>query len=160
MNTKLPDTALLQELFNYEPDTGLVRWKVSSARRIKVGDTAGYINKRGYMVVGIGGTLYFLHRVIWKLQTGEDPMDMDIDHRDRNPSNNKWNNLRLVDRSINIHNRNLTKNKTGFTGVCKEGNRYRPQLVVKGKKYYLGLFHTPEQAHQAYLKKKQELLLT
>ncbi len=44
-------------------------------------------------------------------------------------------------------------NKTGYRGVQKVGNKYSAFQACK----YLGLFDTPEEAHEAYLKAKKEL---
>ena len=154
---KLPDTDTLKELLEYEPDTGLVRWKVSSGGR-KKGNIVGSYNSTGYRKAKVLGTYYLLHRLIWKLQTGEDPYGMEIDHIDRNPSNNKWNNLRLVDSSGNNYNQKKKHNSTGYTGVHKRRNKYSARIKHKGKNLYLGLFTTPEEASRAYETKKKELL--
>jgi group I intron endonuclease len=47
------------------------------------------------------------------------------------------------------------KNKLGYSGVYKRGNRYRAKLNTNGKTIHLGTFNTPEEAHQAYLKAKE-----
>lgn len=41
-------------------------------------------------------------------------------------------------------------------GVTMKGNKFKAQIAVDGKMKYLGLFDTPEQASQAYLKAKEE----
>lgn len=66
--------------------------------------------------VKIGGTRYLAHRIIWVLINGSISDDLDIDHIDGNPWNNKITNLRLVDKYINQRNRKKMKNNR--TGVC------------------------------------------
>ncbi len=155
---RLPDIDILQELFSYEPDTGLVYWKKSNTRRVKVGSIAGNTSDTGYRCVGINNTSYKLHRVIWKLQTGEDPIGMEVDHIDRNPLNNRWENLRLVDKQTNMLNTGMrSHNTTGYTGVVKEGRGYKAQVGYRGKVLYLGHYKTPEEASKVYLQKKKEL---
>ena len=151
---KLPDIDILNHYLNYEPDTGLVRWKVRSAKRIKVGDIAGSISGKGQLVVSIEKQLYQLHRVIWKLQTGEDPIGWVVEHKDKDITNNIWNNLCLM-----RHPLTNKPNKTGFKGVVKHRRRFKAQLWFEGTYYHIGIFKTPEEAHQAYLQKIQELLL-
>jgi hypothetical protein len=76
-----------------------------------------------------------------------------IDHIDRNPSNNKFNNLRAVTRSQNQHNRIKQRNNTsGYKGVVffKRAKRWRAAIFVNSKPIYLGYYDTPEQASAAY----------
>ena len=50
-------------------------------------------------------------------------------------------------------------NKSGYRGVSlnKRTNRYAADITFKGKRYHLGEFDTAEEAHDAYLKAKEEL---
>lgn len=68
--------------------------------------------------VEILGIRYLCHRVVWVLIHGSIDHDLDIDHKDGNPWNNKIENLRLVEKKINQRNRKrLSNNKTGVNGV-------------------------------------------
>jgi len=100
---QLPPQSLLQERFNYDPDTGIVTWRVSPARSVKVGQIVGSKNRLGYITVYINDKSYLLHRVIYKLMTGTDPHH--IDHINHNPSDNRWCNLRSVTHQENMMNR-------------------------------------------------------
>ncbi len=152
---ELPDTELLNQLFRYEEDTGLVYWKVSKGSKAKAGSIAGSM-KRGYIQVCIDRKVYQLHRVIWKLQTGEEPYPYQIDHRDRKKNNNRWNNLRLVSNRENSYNIEK-KNKTGYIGVSSVGRKYRAKVWIGGKQVCLGLYNTPEEAHRVYREKVETL---
>ncbi|RGT62334.1 AP2 domain-containing protein [[Clostridium] innocuum] len=50
-------------------------------------------------------------------------------------------------------------NKSGYRGVSlnKRTNRYAADITFKGKRHHLGEFDTAEEAHNAYLKAKEEL---
>ena len=50
-------------------------------------------------------------------------------------------------------------NKSGYRGVSlnKRTNRYAADITFKGKQHHLGEFDTAEEAHDAYLKAKEEL---
>lgn len=50
-----------------------------------------------------------------------------------------------------------TANKTGYTGVYKEGAKYRAVLTINGRLTHLGMFKTPEEAAMAFNKKSREI---
>jgi hypothetical protein len=51
------------------------------------------------------------------------------------------------------------RNTSGYKGVSKhkETGKWDARITAKGKQYYLGLFHTKEEAYNAYCKKEKEL---
>ena len=83
----------------------------------KAGDDAGTMLPSGYYGVQLEGKTYLAHRVVWALFYGSLGRCI-IDHKDKNRSNNKITNLRVVDYNVNSKNLSVNKNnKTGFTGV-------------------------------------------
>lgn len=135
----------------YTPQDGKVWWVKHPRRSTANGTEAGNFRADGYRKLKFFGKQYLAHRVAWLLHYGSRPVG-DIDHIDGNPSNNKLENLRDVPHNINLQNRKsaTTKNKTGFLGVVKRGNKYAAHIHKNGKQVYLGLFLTTELAHQAY----------
>ena len=99
------------------------------------------------MQLTIDRKAYLMHRIIWKLVTGEDPPEQ-IDHIDHNPFNNQWSNLRLASQSQNIANRS----RWGAypKGVHKNGDGFIARLMVEGKQHNLGTYPTVEEAADAY----------
>ena len=94
------------------------------------------ISKRGYFIstkwIQLPGMekkkCLLLHRFIWIIKTGKEPMSS-LDHIDRNPLNNMFKNLRLASRREQQHNKAKRKdNKSGYIGVNfqhdKRGNGY------------------------------------
>lgn len=70
--------------------------------------------------VGVNGKNVLCHIIIWNMFYGEIPEGMFVDHFDRDRTNNKINNLRLVTRSQNNSNKNkYACNTSGVTGVHK-----------------------------------------
>lgn len=96
-----------------------------------------------------------MHREILGLGFA-DPRE--VDHRDNNPGNNQRSNLRIATRSENNSNRSIGKrNKSGFKGVYRSGNKWKAGISKDGKNRHLGSFDTPEEAHNAYRNAAKEL---
>ena len=128
-------------LFVYSPSTGDLMWRVSPARRTKVGDIVGSVSGNLYRRVSIRGRLYMAHRVIFNYMTGGWP-DGQIDHRDRDKRNNAWSNLRDVTQSQNQMNTGLRQtNSSGVTGVSRQITRgtlyWTARMLVDGKRQHL-----------------------
>jgi hypothetical protein len=95
-----------------------------------------------------------VHRIIWKMMTGEDP-DLEIDHVNGSRADNSWANLRPATHTQNSQNKRLlAANRSGFKGVSFDArkNRRRASIRVNRKKVYLGYFVTREEASEAYLR--------
>jgi hypothetical protein len=100
---------------------------------------------------------YRAHRIIWMMFNGNLPKEQ-LDHIDGDRANNRIENLRECSNTENQQNRKLNKdNKTGFTGVTIWKTKFKAEIRLNKKGYYLGLFDTAEEAHKAYLNKKAEL---
>lgn len=138
------------ELIAYDRITGSFTWKIDASSHRRAGSSAGYYHN-GYLLIKIKGVLYQAHRIAWFYVTGFWPANT-IDHRDRNRSNNAFDNLReatMLDQSANKSKR---KSKSGFRGVYKIGNNNRiskqwaARIQYNGKVRYLGYFDNPEDA--------------
>ena len=107
----------VRQLLDYNPETGELRWKVDRSR-MKVGMVAGCVDSStGYLKIGINGKRYPMHRVIWLWWYGYFP-ESEVDHIDRDPSNNRLINLREVSRTCNSRNCGTgARNKSGVKGV-------------------------------------------
>lgn len=80
-----------------------------------------------------------------------------IDHKDRNRANNALENLRSV--SMRQNNQNMVKRvgKSGYTGVnLREGPWRQKRFAARIGAESLGIFHTAEEAHDAYRKAANE----
>ncbi len=142
----------VRELFNYDEYSGNVYWKINRSTRRKAGDPAGWLSKESNRwFVEIDGCNYRLHRIIWCWKTGSWP-EYEIDHIDKNPANNAWNNLREANHSQNNCNRSAqSNNKLGVRGVSytKRG-RYQVRVNKNGVNVFSKCFKTLDEAVAAH----------
>lgn len=134
----------LKQLFSYDETTGVFTRKVAVGRhgRYKVGTIAGTKTAQGYIVIGLDDKKCMAHRLAWLYVYGVLPAT-DLDHINRNKSDNRIANLRLVNRSQNMHNVNLRKhNSSGYNGVSwhKPRRKWRAYIFVDYTQVHLGLF--------------------
>jgi len=136
--------------YDYDPDTGRIT-------RRKTGNVITGKNRAGYIKIQYKKKNWYGHRVAWLLQTGAWPSKQ-IDHINGDPSDNSFANLRDVDPQINVHNRHKAFGATKFLGVSfhKASGKYNAQICVDGRNKSLGLFHSPEEAHAAYMAAKEQ----
>ena len=150
-----PSKQLLDQHLIYDPMTGLWRRKLKTHPN---GKLTGFLDATGYLCVSIYGAPYLAHRLAWLYITGEWPAN-GIDHKDGNPSNNAFANLRDVTPRINSENQRRARsdNSNGLLGVTNSGAKFRAGIQISGKKLHLGSFDTPNSAHQAYLSAKRRM---
>ena len=143
MATRILTQDRLKQLLLYTPETGVFT---------RNGKVAGCTRPDGYNKINVDGVQWYAHRLAWLYMTGT--LAKDIDHRDRNPSNNRFANLRAVTKSENQHNRVKQRNNTsGYKGVIyfKRTGRWRANIWVNNAPIYLGYFDTPAEANAAYI---------
>ena len=154
----LPSVERVRELLDYDPETGLFTWKVNRGSA-KVSCVAGSKNSKGYLLIEIDRKKCQAHRLAWLFCYGSWPKNM-IDHVNGDRTDNRVNNLReaTVDQNLqNLHKAYKTSS-TGLLGVCKHAcGKFQANIRIPGKRLYLGLFNTPEEAHRAYIKAKIRL---
>ena len=148
----------LRELLDYDQETGVFTRKVKLCNRVKVGDVAGYLNRKGYIHIRVDGRSHKAHRLAWLYVHGVWPQS-GIDHINGIKDDNRIINLREATHSDN--QQNLRKphadNKIGLLGVSRSQGKFKAQINVDGKVRTIGRFHTPEAAHAAYLEAKRQL---
>lgn len=150
----------LISLLSYDPDTGELTWlpRAGISRADKIfntrfaGKRAGSQCPRGYRYIKIHQKFYSESRLVWFYVTGNLPAD-EVDHRDTNPSNNRFANLREANRSQNGANRSLHKNSvSGVKGVSRH---HSGKWVAQAGSRKLGtltrsMHHSIEEAAEAY----------
>jgi NUMOD4 motif/HNH endonuclease/AP2 domain len=94
-----------------------------------------------------------IHRLL-ALAFVENPSNLkEINHIDRNPQNNRIENLRFATSSQNKTNTNMySNNKSGIKGVSwhKNAKKFRAQIKINNKSYNLGLYDSEFEAGFVY----------
>lgn len=145
-------------VIRYEPNSGKFFWLKRTGGLSNEGkEAAGTNDCRGYIRIGVLGRIYRAHRLAMFLINGRFP-DLEIDHINGNKTDNRLSNLREVSRTKNQQNQISAhkRNSTGLLGVSQhKPNVWRARVWVGGKNKSLGLFTTPELAHEAYKEAKR-----
>ena len=141
---------VVTELFIYDKDTGLIKWK-NSRGCVSGGDIAGCLRKNdGYLCVRVNKRLMLAHRLAWMIHYKEEPPKV-IDHINHVKTDNRIDNLRAATKSQNGLNRTASRvSKSGRKGVFWDKNKWMAQCVVMGKTHYLGRYDSIDCAAAAY----------
>lgn len=138
----------LKETLRYCPATGEWMWLKTLSNRSIRGNFAGSVYGNGYKYIKINGKRFKASRLAWFYMTNGWP-EKEIDHKDRNPLNDKWNNLRDVSSSINKLNTKIRIDSTSkVKGVHKNKRQddWEAYIYVNKKKKYLGRFKESKNA--------------
>jgi hypothetical protein len=162
MSKNKPSRASIAEYIDYDPATGIFRWKKAAGRQ-SAGANAGGIREHHpgdfYLSISLFKRMYPATHIAWVLMTGEWPSSQ-IDHRDHDTLNNKWINLRLATYSQNQMNRKSTKTASKYKGVYfyqQNGWKFKKPWVAQINHKHIGVFATAEEAARAYDAKAIEL---
>lgn len=171
---KYPTKEILNKYLNYNPITGIFTWKERQESDFnnnkKNGNAcftwntrfknkkAGCIN-RGYIIIRLNNTNYQAHKLAYIFMNGNNEEYDDIDHINKNPTDNRICNLRPVTRSQNMQNSNIQKNNTsGITGISfnKNKNKWEAYIKLNKKRYNLGIYSTLLEAAQKRYQAEKE----
>ena len=146
----------LKRMFDYRND-GVLIWKISPNKRIKVGSVAGCFKFGEYCRIGIKNAFYKRSRLIFCYHKGYFP-EGDVDHKNRMRHDDKIENLRDVSRSCNIRNTGNRKDNTssvkGVTFKVSIGE-WRSRISINRKRCFLGHYKTFDNAVCARLAAEQ-----
>ena len=112
----------------------------------------------GYISIMIDRQHYLAHRLAWFYVYGAWP-PFDIDHEDRDRTNNRIKNLREATKSENAQNQieAHSNNQTGYLGVIPVGVFFRATIEIEGSSRNLGTYFSAEMAHKVYVANKKRL---
>lgn len=140
----------LREVLDYDPGTGVFRWRVSRPG-VHAGTVAGSVSaSQGYRFIWVNRSKYSAHRLAWLHAYGVWPAG-ELDHRNWVRDDNRLANLREATGAQN------SQNRRGCAGFYPSGRGWRATIMVDGKSHNLGTFDTPEEASAAYVAAKKDL---
>ena len=113
---------MIHDWLAYEPKIGCIYW-IKGKHKGKEAGSWNWNHNDYHRRVSFKGKQYLGHRLAWYLHTGDWP-EGEIDHINRDPGDNRWENLRDVSRSDNMLNAKVSKR-----------SRYYPNYAdgLKGK---------------------------
>lgn len=137
----------------------MIKYDPISGKFTKKGKSIGWITVNGYQMLWFQGKQQLAHRVAFFLMEGSFPEEQ-VDHIDRNRSNNKWANLRKVTPQQNNFNRSCKRDLP--LGVYERVRKGRPGIwyetrIQKDRKTHSSYFRSLEKAIEWRKKKEREL---
>jgi hypothetical protein len=137
---------IIKALFIYR--AGALYWRTGNRRNVKQGDRAGCLTPQGYRTIRVRGKLLLEHRAVYLYHHGYLPEL--IDHIDQDRTNNRVDNLRPADKSINKQN-SKAHGKIKLLGVTQlPTGKYMARIGKGGTRRYLGVFDRADDAAAAY----------
>jgi hypothetical protein len=150
--TKELTVEYLKTILHYDPETNKWTWRQPISKRGKAGNMAGHVDRDGWHIIRINRQKYFGHRLAYFYMTGKWPEE-EVDHKNRNPEDNRWSNLRKATHAETTWNTTKrTTNTSGYKGVSwhKLRHKWVANIKANGNRRYLGLFDTKEEAALAW----------
>lgn len=147
----------LRQLFSYDENSGEFL-RIKGVKKASAGVLAGTKALNGYITISVDCKRYYAHRLAWLYSYGFMPRQ--IDHIDRDRSNNALANLRAASNSQNGANKPMGKKECGgFKGVRKKkgAKNWTARIKCEGSEIYLGTFSSEEEAAKAYNLKALEV---
>ena len=158
------DVQKIRAVLDYCPETGKLTWRVRDPSKFKYPKMATSWNMRysgkeaftsttplGYRQGHVFGVPLLAHRLAIAIHTGSFP-DLEVDHINGDPSDNRIVNLRSCGKARNQRNRKANKNNTsGFSGVNwrESHGKWRAAFRHNGKEKHVGYFIDPSEAYDA-----------
>lgn len=133
----MPSMEVLEALFQLDRERGVLirkrEWK-----QHKAGQVCGTAMKSGHLQTMVEGKRYLVHRIVYFMATGVDPLDMRVDHINGITDDNRPENLRLASQAENCRHkvRLCTTNTSGHRNVSwnKTWGKWQVSMTVRGKR--------------------------
>lgn len=145
--------------FDYNPQTGSLKWKSQPSSKTHIGTEAGTLNRNGYILVGFEKKYYLAHRLAWLIAHGCWPK-LVLDHINGKSTDNRIENLRECTFANNMKNQRLSKsNKSGVKGVHWNSSKRKwiAKIGVSYKEKTIGSYNSLEDAKTAVIQARTAL---
>jgi len=154
-----------------EYSNGKLCWKYDENQRPQwnaqhTGWIAGHVRPRGYSQItfrpnernGLEKTKYIMvHRIIFAIHHGYWPIT--VDHINRNPRDNRIENLREATMAEQCQNSGVPKNSTtGYRGITLRHGKYVVRIQANGQRNNIGIFTDLNAAAEAWEKASYYIL--
>ena len=136
-------------MIDYDPVTGVM---------LLDGVLVTNVSDHGYLRISIDGVFNYVHRVAYRIATGESPMV--VDHINGNKLDNRIANLRACTHLGNNQNAGTpTTNTSGYKNVSwsKVAGKWMVQVRQNYKRYHGGLFVCKEEANLVAIRLRNTL---
>ena len=151
--TGFPSQQELSRVLDYDPSTGVFRWKGPANWRRRMDGVAGSRDSNGYIHIRLDGVTYKAHHLAWIYVYGEMHLMPETDHKDGDRSNNAITNLRPCSHADNQANQKGRRNTTGLPKGVRRNPRGKPftaRITFQKRQILIGRFDTIEEAARAY----------
>lgn len=149
-NTHGLTVEVLRQRLVYDPATGYFS-TLKYGRNVSPGRRVGWVDGFGYVTVCLLRKHHRAHRLAWLYMTGSWPTE--LDHINGVRHDNRWANLRLASRRMNLGNRGAVDPTNHKKGVIHwPSGRWSANILSGSDRRYLGMFDTEDEAHEAYKK--------
>lgn len=145
-----------QELVYEAEMVAAIRAKFEYADGVVIRKSTGKIitsrTSNGYQIIGCLGGKVLTHHIVWLLH--HDRLPPEVDHKDRDRSNNRIENLRASTPNENRANQTKAKGKSSkYLGVSwnkRNGKWVAEMRKLGGGRLWLGFFQEEKDAARAY----------
>ena len=144
-----------KKLFFYQD--GCLYWLYDRGSNAKAGARAGRLLKTGYRSIHVSGRRFQEHRLVFLYHFGYMPKQ--IDHINGIKDDNRIENLRKANHSLNQMNTSPRASGSGERGVRfrADRNKWIARIYKNGKEIRIGSFSTKEEAASAYKRVADEM---
>lgn len=137
--------------FDYDKINGMLIWKRHwyHNKQYLIGRVAGTLDGDGYRIVRLHEVGYRIHRLIWFIENGNWPIQ--IDHKNGIRTDNKIDNLKSSTARLNCQNKFHHRSGRLMGATQVKNGRWHSQIQIKNKRVHLGTYDTEFEAHWKYV---------